>query len=66
MHALRETDAHFARLYDDYHAQNRAVHRAETNIEPTSDDHIVQMRKDRMVLKDKIYSYLMQTADPNG
>ena len=36
MHALKESDAHFARLADEYHDINRAIHRAETNVEPSS------------------------------
>ena len=28
MHDLKQTDGHFARLFDDYHRVNRAVHRA--------------------------------------
>lgn len=56
--ALRQSDAHFAKLADDYHALNREVHRAETDVEPTSDDHLTDMRKARMVLKDQIYAYL--------
>ena len=37
MHELKQSDAHFAKLFDEYHELNRAVHRAETNIEPLSD-----------------------------
>jgi len=37
---------------------NRAVHRAETNIEPTSDEHMNMLRKQRMALKDQIAQYL--------
>ena len=58
MHALRESDAHFAKLSDTYHDLNRAVHRAETNVEPTTDDHMNQMRKERLTLKDQIATYL--------
>lgn len=58
MRALRENDKHFAKIFEDYHVQNRAVHRAETNVEPTSDDHLVEMRKKRLLLKDQIYAYL--------
>ncbi|MFK7836013.1 MAG: YdcH family protein [Sulfitobacter sp.] len=58
MAALRQNDAHFAKLSDDYHTLNRAMHRAETNVEPTSDDHMTEMRKERMALKDEIYGYL--------
>lgn len=58
MRELRQTDNHFATLFNDYHSLNRAVHRAETDVEPTSDDHLAEMRRQRMVLKDRIYGYL--------
>ncbi|WP_420013981.1 YdcH family protein [Tateyamaria sp.] len=56
--ALRQSDAHFARLADAYHDINRDVHRAETDVEPTSDDRLSEMRKKRMALKDEIYGLL--------
>ncbi|QQM32333.1 DUF465 domain-containing protein [Martelella lutilitoris] len=58
MHALKVEDPRFARLLDEYHEVNRAVHRAETKIEPTDDAHMEVMRKRRMVLKDEIYGML--------
>ena len=42
---LKTGDAHFARLADEYHALNRAVHRAETNVEPISPVAETDMRK---------------------
>ncbi|MDX8353736.1 YdcH family protein [Cognatiyoonia sp. IB215182] len=54
MHRLKGEDAHFARMFDEYHSINRAIHRAETNVEPTDDLHMSEMRKERMALKDKI------------
>ena len=56
--ALKSTDAHFARLFDEYHVVNRAIHRAETNVEPTDDYHMLEMRKQRMHLKDEIAACL--------
>lgn len=58
MHNLKESDAHFAKLFDDYHEVNRAVHRAETNLEPMEDLAEANLRKQRAVLKDEIYRYL--------
>ena len=55
---LRLSNGHFAKLTDDYHNVNRDVHRAETNVEPTSDEHLQEMRKKRMMLKDEIYAIL--------
>jgi uncharacterized protein YdcH (DUF465 family) len=58
IHALKTTDAHFARLMDEYHDINRAVHRAETGVEPHDPLTETQMRKTRMQLKDQIASIL--------
>lgn len=55
---LKQEDAHFARLFDQYHDINRAVHRAETNVEPTDDLHMTEMRKQRLFLKDEISQIL--------
>jgi len=58
IHALKTSDAHFGKLFDEYHEVNRAVHRAETDVEPTDDANLENMRKQRMVLKDEIYALL--------
>ena len=54
LHALKETNAHFRKLADEYHEVNRAIHRAETNVEPMDDLYAAEMRKQRMRLKDDI------------
>ena len=61
-HELKGNDAHFERLSERYHEINRAVHRAETNVEPTSDDHLIEMCKLRMQLKDEVYAELVKAA----
>lgn len=58
MRRMRAEDPRFSRLFEFYHAVNRAIHRAETNVEPTDDLHMEEMRKQRMVLKDEIYGML--------
>ncbi len=58
MHALKESDAHFAKLYEEYHTINRAIHRAETDVEPTDDLHMSEMRKQRLMLKDQVAAAL--------
>ncbi|SLN16776.1 hypothetical protein PSA7680_00496 [Pseudoruegeria aquimaris] len=55
---LKQENAHFARLMEDYQEVNDAVHRAETNIAPTDDLHEGEMRKKRMALKDEIWKML--------
>ena len=55
---LKMSDPHFARRFDEYHYVNRQVHRSETNVEPVSDDVMIDLRKRRMTLKDEIYAIL--------
>jgi uncharacterized protein YdcH (DUF465 family) len=54
IHALKLSDAHFARIADEYHEVNRAIHRAETRLEVISDEHEAELRRRRMQLKDEI------------
>ncbi|SMX32628.1 YdcH family protein [Actibacterium lipolyticum] len=63
IHALKLNDAHFAKLVDDYHEVNRAIHRAETNVEPTEELHEMEMRKRRLALKDEIARLLAAPAE---
>lgn len=56
--ALKARDAHFARLTEEYHDINRAVHRAETHVEPLEELAEVELRKKRGALKDEIYRFL--------
>ncbi|MEL7213434.1 MAG: DUF465 domain-containing protein [Pseudomonadota bacterium] len=54
MQALKESDAHFAKLAEAYHEVNRTIHRAETNVEPMDRFAEEDLRKERMRLKDEI------------
>ena len=58
MTALKESDAHFAKLFEEYHEVNRAIHRAETLVEPTDQFNEETMRKQRALLKDDLYRIL--------
>lgn len=55
---LKQSDTHFAKLADEYHEINRAVHRAEANVEPVEELAEVEMRKQRAALKDQIWAIL--------
>lgn len=55
---LKASDPHFARLAESYHDLNRAVHRAETDVEPVDDLQAQRMRKERAALKDDLYRML--------
>ena len=58
IHALKQSNAHFAKLSDEYHEVNRAVHAAETLTVPTDSAHEEQLRRKRAALKDEIWTML--------
>lgn len=60
IHALKATDAHFARILDDYDAINDQIHRAETRLDTISEEAEVTLRKRRLALKDDIAKALAQ------
>lgn len=62
IHDLKEKDAHFARLMEDYHEINRQVHRAETMVEPISQEAETDLRKRRAALKDELYRMMRAPA----
>jgi uncharacterized protein len=57
--ALKVSNAHFARLTNEYHIVNRTVHRAETRIEPMDNLAMDALHKQRLSLKDQLYAMLV-------
>lgn len=58
LHALKQADAHFVRLADEYHEINREIHRIEVEAEAASDFRTEELRKKRLKLKDEIAAML--------
>lgn len=56
--SLRQSDAHFARMADEYAAINGEIHRMETDVSPTDDATQTAKRKARAALKDQLYAAL--------
>ena len=54
LHALKLTDTHFQKLSDAYYQLDKAIHRAETGIEPTSDEHLEALKKQRLAVLDAV------------
>ena len=55
---LNKSDAHFAKLSEEYHNVNREIHRIETSVTPADDGYEKQLRRQRLALKDQIGVYL--------
>lgn len=54
IHKLKVSDAHFARLLDQYDDVNDQVHLAETNVQPMDQFEEEKLRKRRLQIKDAI------------
>lgn len=58
IHALKESDAHFAKKFEAYDDVNKECHRIAEEIETPSDEYIEQLKKKRVSLKDELYAAL--------
>lgn len=58
IHDLKMSDAHFKRLFDEYHEVNREVHRVEASGVNVTDDHFEDLKKKRLALKDELFEIL--------
>lgn len=58
IHDLKMSNAHFARLFEQYHEVDHEVHRIESGAENTSDDYLEGRKKVRLKLKDELYQML--------
>jgi uncharacterized protein YdcH (DUF465 family) len=61
IHQLKMNNNRFARLFDEYHNVNHEVHRIETDVETTSEDYLADKKKQRLHLKDELYSMIQKT-----
>lgn len=57
---LKMNDQHFSRLFDEYHEIDHEVHRIETGVENTSDEYLDERKKQRLHLKDELYSMIKE------
>ncbi|GLT22864.1 MULTISPECIES: YdcH family protein [Zoogloea] len=62
IHALKVSNGHFARLFDEYHDVNRHVVRVEVNAELATDFELEDLKKRRLRLKDELYEMLKGQA----
>ena len=58
IHAMKISDAHFAKLFEEYHVANKEIHRIEVGAENTSDEYLEGLKKQRLVLKDQLFGML--------
>jgi uncharacterized protein YdcH (DUF465 family) len=58
IHELKISNNHFKKLFDEYHDANKEIHRIESGAEATTDEVLTALRKQRLHLKDELYTML--------
>ena len=62
IHQLKMSNAHFARLFEEYHNTDHEVHRIEEGVENPSDEYVNSIKAKRLKLKDELFE-MLQAAD---
>lgn len=62
IHTLKINNAHFARLFDEYHEVDHEVHRIEDNIETPSDEYTNERKAKRLALKDELLKMIQEAS----
>lgn len=55
IHHLKMNNAHFSRLFKDYHELDHEVNRIEQGVENTSDEYLEGLKIKRLRLKDELF-----------
>lgn len=58
IHDLKMYNAHFAKLFDQYHEVEHEIRRIEEGVETTSDEYLEGRKKERLKLKDELFAML--------
>ena len=61
---LASENAQFAALTERYHLVNGEIHHIETGEDAASDERWEELKKERLMLKDRIFLQLAQLAKP--
>ena len=59
---LQTTDRHFLRLFDQHNELDQTIKNLEESISPASHEEIERLKKEKLLLKDQIYTVLKKAA----
>ncbi len=62
IHNLKTTDAHFRKLFEEYHTIDKEVLRMEEGIETPSDAVMEEAKRKRLMLKDELFGMLQKES----
>ena len=60
IHALKTQNAHFSKLFDEYHDVDKELRRVQQEIETPSDQFVEDLKKKRLALKDELFAMISQ------
>ncbi|MDX1606881.1 MAG: YdcH family protein [Candidatus Competibacterales bacterium] len=60
IHQLRADDPQFAQWLNEYHELDHQVRRGEAGVEPHADPYMENLKKQRLLLKDRLYARLRE------
>lgn len=60
IHQLKVNDAHFRKLFDEYHELENEIHRINTGIEVGTNEHAHELKAKLLFIKDELYSILIK------
>ena len=58
---LKTTDKHFLNLFDKHNALDQKIKNMETHVEPGTPEEIENLKKEKLNLKDQLYSVLKKS-----
>jgi uncharacterized protein YdcH (DUF465 family) len=58
IHQLKTENAHFAKLFAEYHEVDHEIHRIEQEVETPGDAYVEGLKKKRVALKDELFAML--------
>ena len=61
MHTLKTTDAHFAKLFNEYDEDDHAIKKYELGGAVISEEALEEMKKKRLKTKDELYQILQNS-----
>lgn len=59
---LKTSDSRFSRLFDRYHEVDREIRKIETGEETCPDEYLEERKKERLHLKDEVFSLLKENT----
>jgi uncharacterized protein YdcH (DUF465 family) len=62
IHTLKISDNHFKRLFDEYEALCKQLHRYDEGAGAIADESAENMKKQRLALKDQLFDMLKKAA----